>query len=238
VKTPQPLEDAGAPLPNGWKGSCGARTRDGTPCRRPPLAGRTRCRLHGGNSPGGIAAPHFKHGRRSKYFPKDLRAKFNAAYEDGEYTSLRNDLALQESRVIQLLGRLGKDPPVPWSRLKEAVGALREAETDDEMEEAVGRLEELTDKGRAASLSQDKTWTQLRELVQERTRTAIAENRMLHDRSMYVAVEHVALLVRAMLAAQKELIHDKDLLRRINLRTVALIPPDLRGGVGQGDSVG
>jgi hypothetical protein len=58
---------------------------------------------------------------------------------------------------------------------------------------------------------------------------------MLHDRSMYVAVEHVAILVRAMLAAQKELITDSDLLRRLNLRTVALIPPDLRGSGAQGD---
>ena len=31
---------------------CGARTRTGTPCQRPPIRGRTRCRLHGGLSPG------------------------------------------------------------------------------------------------------------------------------------------------------------------------------------------
>jgi hypothetical protein len=31
---------------------CGAKTRVGTPCRRPAMRGRTRCRLHGGLSPG------------------------------------------------------------------------------------------------------------------------------------------------------------------------------------------
>jgi hypothetical protein len=31
---------------------CGAKTRGGTPCQRPALRGRTRCRLHGGLSPG------------------------------------------------------------------------------------------------------------------------------------------------------------------------------------------
>jgi hypothetical protein len=31
---------------------CGARTRAGTPCQRLPIRGRTRCRLHGGLSPG------------------------------------------------------------------------------------------------------------------------------------------------------------------------------------------
>ena len=32
--------------------SCGARTRRGTACQKPPLAGKTRCRLHGGLSTG------------------------------------------------------------------------------------------------------------------------------------------------------------------------------------------
>ncbi len=31
---------------------CGAKTRAGTPCQSPPVAGRKRCRLHGGLSPG------------------------------------------------------------------------------------------------------------------------------------------------------------------------------------------
>jgi hypothetical protein len=31
---------------------CGARTRAGTPCRCPAIRGRSRCRLHGGLSPG------------------------------------------------------------------------------------------------------------------------------------------------------------------------------------------
>jgi hypothetical protein len=31
---------------------CGAKTRAGTACQSPPVAGRKRCRLHGGLSPG------------------------------------------------------------------------------------------------------------------------------------------------------------------------------------------
>jgi hypothetical protein len=31
---------------------CGARTRAGAPCQRPAIRGRSRCRLHGGLSPG------------------------------------------------------------------------------------------------------------------------------------------------------------------------------------------
>ncbi|MDA9949695.1 hypothetical protein N9C16_09990 [Paracoccaceae bacterium] len=56
--------------------SCGARTRRGTLCQKPPLNGKTRCRLHGGLSTGPrtaegkarIVAAHWKHGRRSRAF--------------------------------------------------------------------------------------------------------------------------------------------------------------------------
>jgi len=34
---------------------CGVRTRDGSPCRKYPIRGRRRCRLHGGAS--GSGAP-------------------------------------------------------------------------------------------------------------------------------------------------------------------------------------
>ena len=69
--------------------SCGARTRRGTACQKSPVAGKTRCRLHGGLSTGPktpegkarIAAAHWKHGRRSRAFTEarkqiwaDLRA--------------------------------------------------------------------------------------------------------------------------------------------------------------------
>jgi hypothetical protein len=42
---------------------CGARTRAGAPCQRPPIRGRKRCRLHGGLSPGaprGLKNGNFK----------------------------------------------------------------------------------------------------------------------------------------------------------------------------------
>jgi hypothetical protein len=32
---------------------CGAKNREGNPCRRSPLAGKQRCRLHGGATPAG-----------------------------------------------------------------------------------------------------------------------------------------------------------------------------------------
>ena len=78
--------------------SCGARTRRGTACQKPPLNGKTRCRLHGGLSTGPrtaegkarIAAAQWKHGRRSRAFTEvrkqiwaDLRAVEARMRSDG-----------------------------------------------------------------------------------------------------------------------------------------------------------
>lgn len=53
---------------------CFAKTRSSTPCQKHPVAGKTRCRLHGGLSTGpkteegkaACLAAHWKHGRRSR----------------------------------------------------------------------------------------------------------------------------------------------------------------------------
>ena len=58
-----------------WPGRrCGARTRQGTPCKNPGVKGRRRCKLHGGRSSGArtpegrqrVVDVHWKHGRRSR----------------------------------------------------------------------------------------------------------------------------------------------------------------------------
>jgi len=51
---------------------CNAKTRSGTPCKRSPAKGSTRCRLHGGATPKGPDSPHFKHGMYSKYISTSL----------------------------------------------------------------------------------------------------------------------------------------------------------------------
>ena len=60
---------------------CGARTRAGTPCQSAPIRGRSRCRLHGGLSPGA---------------PKGSQ---NGNYTNGEWTAE----AIEERRWLRSL---------------------------------------------------------------------------------------------------------------------------------------
>jgi hypothetical protein len=49
------------------QGKCGARTRSGTPCRAPKVAGKSRCRIRGGaagsGAPKGERNGNWRHGR-------------------------------------------------------------------------------------------------------------------------------------------------------------------------------
>jgi hypothetical protein len=69
---------------------CGAKTRQGTACQCPAIRGRSRCRIHGGLSPG---AP---------------RGVQNGNFVDGYFTAE----AIEERRWAQsLLGAFAKDKP-------------------------------------------------------------------------------------------------------------------------------
>lgn len=53
---------------------CGAKTRDGSPCKNYPVKGADRCRMHGGQSPGADEGNDNakKHGAFSEHFRSDL----------------------------------------------------------------------------------------------------------------------------------------------------------------------
>ena len=48
---------------------CGAQTRAGTPCRKPAVTGKRRCRLHGG-APGSGAQPGNANARKHGFYTK------------------------------------------------------------------------------------------------------------------------------------------------------------------------
>ncbi|WP_420878635.1 HGGxSTG domain-containing protein [Tardiphaga robiniae] len=63
------------------EGTCGAKNRAGSPCKRSPTVGKSRCRLHGGalgsGAPLGEANGNYRHGRYGRA-AKELRRKLLA----------------------------------------------------------------------------------------------------------------------------------------------------------------
>src|SRR5687768_13482403 len=106
VMTPCP---GGNPMPISDVPRCTARSkRTGQPCTQPICSGGTKCRLHGGRSRRGLAAPAWKGGRYSKALPPDLVDAYERARTDSELLALRDELALVDARLRSLLKRLAE----------------------------------------------------------------------------------------------------------------------------------
>jgi hypothetical protein len=87
---------------------CTAKAKStGERCRRPAVPGRNVCRYHGGATPRGIASPNFKHGKYSKDLPKGLIARYEQAAQDPELLALRDEIALLDARMVELMHKLG-----------------------------------------------------------------------------------------------------------------------------------
>jgi hypothetical protein len=86
---------------------CGAKLRGKDQrCRKYPLRGRDRCRLHGGKSLAGLAHPRpTAGGRYSKYLPSALLERYRGAMADPDALSLRDELALLDARITVLMER-------------------------------------------------------------------------------------------------------------------------------------
>ncbi|AWW46753.1 hypothetical protein DPM18_07995 [Polynucleobacter paneuropaeus] len=66
---------------------CNAKTRSGTLCQKPPLAGKIRCRLHGGLSLSGESHWNYQHGNCTK----EIRRKI---VEGNAYIKLLEQMAI------------------------------------------------------------------------------------------------------------------------------------------------
>ena len=70
---------------------CGAKNRQGTPCRAPAMRGKKRCRLHGGKSPGapeGAQNGAYRHGAYTQEvlaMEAYVRALARRAMNDGSF---------------------------------------------------------------------------------------------------------------------------------------------------------
>ena len=81
----------------------GTSKRSKQQCKRNAKPGRSVCKIHGGDTPVGLAAPNFKTGRYSKYLPAGLAERYVVARTDPELLSLRDEIGLVDTRISEVL---------------------------------------------------------------------------------------------------------------------------------------
>jgi hypothetical protein len=129
-------------------------------------------------------------------------------------------------RGLELLQRLEANPPVPWKLLAETFEQLNTAQDQEAVNRLYDELGKLIATGRDASLTQARTWRELREIFQERGRLVALESKRLHAlRTTFTAAQGVSFIV-TVLETAKAILKDRAVFRQLVDRLSALMPPE------------
>lgn len=206
---------------------CGALSKtSGIFCTHTPVRGRTRCRYHGGTSKAGL-----EHGMAgdlgySKYLPKDLIARFEAALADPSLISMKQDLALLHLRIEELIQRLSTgEHGTIWSDLKywydRFLVAMRKGEQED-AGIAIHQLGQVIEKG----VSVEAAWSELFDSIERKTVVAGREWKRMADLQHLMSAEEAMALVTSIMASVRTHVS--------SAQEKALIAADLAGLLGVG----
>ena len=126
----------------------------------------------------GIASPHFRTGKRSKYLahlPDTLAPHFQP--EDPDRVGLRDELALADTRIIDLLEQLkaGHANP-PWHDVQHAVAQFRRARASRNAASVIRAIDQL-DALLTGAANGAHEWDQLMGLMELRYKLVAVESR-------------------------------------------------------------
>lgn len=91
--------------------TCGAKNRQGEPCQRPPLKGKTRCKLHGGASKKGTADN--KRNTRHGLYTQSLTEAEYALWSSIEIGNVDNEIRMAKvmlNRALALAAEIRQAP--------------------------------------------------------------------------------------------------------------------------------
>lgn len=193
---------------------CGAKKRGKDETCRAQAMQNGRCRIHGGLQPQGIARPGFKTGRYSKYMPSRLAGRYQEAISDPELMALRDDIALLDTRIGQVVAALDTGESreswvallSAWSSFEESFQTLLDTgEVPEDMESKVTGIGGLIRSG----LSEGYIWAEIRGLLKERSVLVSAEQKRLVDMQQYVTSEQAMTFVGALMASVRRHVSDQ-----------------------------
>lgn len=206
---------------------CGGRTKSGGRCQVGVTMANGRCYIHNGGAPRGLASPNATAGGRySKDLPTRVLQRYESALADPELLSVRDDIALLQGAITDLMAE------------------LKEAEARPDLDAILGTVEKIADNWKSwdwtkmdgelvrlkeaitGRQSQRQALRDIRELIREKAQLVAQENRLLADRQQMITVEQYLLGMRALGSAVRRLVNDAATLRAIDgeFRRLASVP--------------
>lgn len=187
---------------------CGAKKKDGTPCKAPAMP-NGRCRIHGGKSLAGIASPTHKTGRHSKYIPIGIMDTYHEHLADENKLVLDSEIALVDVRISEIVEGLGDyDSADLWYKLYDRKREYQSAKDEIERLKALTAILELIEMG----ASYTSKWAEIYASIEQRRKLVESERKRLVEAQQTIQVDQALILVTALLNAVKSNVSDKNAL--------------------------
>ncbi|MDH5664670.1 MAG: hypothetical protein OEY10_00030 [Nitrosopumilus sp.] len=195
------------------KNQCKARTRQtGKQCGRAASVGRNVCRLHGGESlAGGPSHPSFKHGKYSKFLPKRLLENYETALNDTELLTLRNEIGLIDSRLIELFGSLDVgESGALWQELQRSVKKYK-AENENALDTELERIFSIVNDG----YKDYKVWQEVYLVAEQRKKLVESERKRYVEMGQIITTTQASTLMAHIVNVIKDNVNDTSTLENI-----------------------
>lgn len=198
--------------------------RTGQQCGGNAVPGMTVCHWHGGKTPTGIASPHFRTGRHSKYLPTRMLQTYEAALTDPRLLELHAEIALLDSRLAELLGKVDTgESGALWEALGAAYRDLQRARNDAKaFAVALTVLGGLITQGAGDAAA----WAEIARLVQDRRRLVESERKRQVEMQQMVSIQQGLALVAALADSVKRHVSDPRILGAIQTDLARLLTAD------------
>ena len=184
-----------------------------------------RCKLHGGMTPTGMALPQTKHGRYSKHLPTRYLTRYDEARNDPEFYALREEIALIDSRLADLLAKIDQGEALAtWKALAKTMAEHDSAEDGVGQSYALAKIRELIQRG----LGDFATWEDIYRVVEQRRRLAETETRRLEKAQQTITAEQAMLLLAAVVDVIRTHVSDRNILSAVSRDLGRLAPPGAR----------
>lgn len=181
------------------------------------------CHWHGGKSPVGIGSHTFKHGKYSRYLPTRLIETYERSLRDPDMLSLKNDIAVVDSRLAELTAMLDRgESGAHWRKLRAAMKRLHEVQTFEEKRDAYEALAKIIEQGGEVF----QVWEDIFTAQDHRRRLAMAERKRLVDMQASVTAEQAIALVHSVVALIRKHVTDRAILSALSADVAALLRRD------------
>ncbi|HEY4669727.1 MAG TPA: hypothetical protein VIH05_08130 [Tepidiformaceae bacterium] len=193
-------------------------------CRTGVIKPGDRCRMHGGgaNKLVGSANPSFKHGKYSRYMPARLAAKYLESARDPELLANRQEIAVLDARLAELLGRVdtGESSRL-FSQAREAFTGFRNALDRSDKETMQIHLQTL-DATLGRAVGDYAAWDDIRQSLETRRKLVETEMRRLEKMQHFHTAEELQSLLTAIAHIAKRVISDPKVLNEFTLAILEL----------------